>query len=141
MGLLITWTVIAYKRDPITRMVKAWSRLAHLIPPYVQAISIGSLVWNDDRNRREMMKAFREGLKPYYLEWKHGVIGTWSDPIEASIEFKQGRPFRFFIRFNLNEPQLAFFLKSLPHPFAFGTAELALGMKQLGILKNVNWPE
>jgi hypothetical protein len=61
LGLLITWAVIRYKRDPITRMVKAWSRLARLIPPYVQSISIGSLVWNDDRNRRELIRAFQEG--------------------------------------------------------------------------------
>jgi len=74
------------------------------------------------------------------FEWDEGMIGTWTDPVTATVRFSRRKSFQFFVRFNLVEPQMAFFVKSLPRPFAFGTEELALEMKQLGVVKNVNWP-
>src|SRR5258708_26629164 len=66
----------------------------------VEAITIGSLEWNDDRNRKLMVKAFRQGLKLYNFEWDHSMIGTWTDPVPATVRFRRGKVFQFFIRFN-----------------------------------------
>ncbi len=46
--------------DP--RNVKAWSRLAHLIPPYVESIAIGCLPAPDSRSR-EGGRCFRSAVQ------------------------------------------------------------------------------
>jgi hypothetical protein len=51
VALLLAWAVIRLKRDPMTRMGKAWEPVGAPGPGYVESISIGSLVWNDDHNR------------------------------------------------------------------------------------------
>jgi hypothetical protein len=135
--LLLAWAVISMHRHPIRRTVKAWSRLSDLVPGYVASLTIGSRVWNNDEIRSNIRKTFIKGLQLYHFEWEKGAIGTWGDSIEGSVEYKSGKRFRFFIRFNRTEPQVAFFVKSLPHPFAFGTKELSLLLRESGIAENV----
>jgi hypothetical protein len=130
--VLFIGAVALVERNPITRTVRAWGRVAHLVPPYVESISIGSLVLEHEHDSKDLMKAFGQGLKLYDFEWLDGVVGNWGNPIPGCVEFRRGRPFRFFIRFGLTELQVAFFVKSLPHPFAFGTKELGAWHEAVG---------
>src|ERR1700731_1860204 len=86
--VLLGWVAIVIGRNPIRRTVKAWSRLQDLVPGYVASLTIGSQVWNDDQIRANIRKAFIKRLHLYHFEWDKGVIGTWGDSIEGSVEYK-----------------------------------------------------